>query len=167
MFFSIAIFAAFLVAPWACDSDDQELVDVCDGCDNMNDDDEACLGNQAPELLSLAVLVNGEPAEMPLQITLADELDFRFEYADADCNLDGGVAAISWQAVSDPGMEGGGPTWDLIGVGCSSDEAGGPFLISSHPGDFTEQVDGFVLGFELHDDCGGTSNRIELQIETD
>jgi len=142
------------------DSSDDVIDDDDDDTDPSSDDTDdnpECDSNHAPELLSLAIRINGEPVDMPATVYGTDKLELIFDYRDPDCNLDGGAIQFltSWGTLTDD-------SFGLDGIGCSSDEEGEPFVKEIDP-DLLNYVDSIYM--YLMDICGDTSNHLPLDIE--
>ncbi|HPM77152.1 MAG TPA: hypothetical protein PK961_08680 [bacterium] len=138
------------------DVDDGDDDDMSDGDDDEIDPD--CIGNTAPDLLGVSFFVNGEAATAPLNLLTTDVLEFAIEYADAECNLNGGGAYV--QAMGEGVVEETG--WGFDDLGCSS-EVAGPHRFYVSPFYFRSADEGpFYLG--IVDKCGGESLTLPLDI---
>jgi len=121
------------------------------------DDNPECDSNHAPELLGLAIRINGEPVDMPATVYTTDKLELVFEYNDTDCNLDGGnIEFETSEGISTD------PSFNLDGIGCSSSEDGEPYVKEIDPG---LQLFTYSIYFYLSDVCEGESNQLPLDIE--
>jgi len=136
-------------------SDDDD--DNDDYTSDDTDDNSECDSNHAPELLSLAIRINGEPVEMPATVYTTDKMELIFEYEDIDCNLDGGNIKFhtSWGTLTDG-------SFGLDGIGCSSSEEGEPFIKAIDP-DLLSYLDSIYLF--IMDICEEDSNELLLDIE--
>jgi hypothetical protein len=129
------------------------------GSGDDSGDDDSCIGDNEPELLSVTVIVNGVSVETPATIQPTDQLELAIEYNDADCNLDGGSAAL-YSPNEDTLID--LPDISFEGLGCSSAEAGGPFVFSLNAMYFGGATAPY--GLEVFDACGLASNAITLEI---
>lgn len=177
------IFSAFLLIGWllaihACSGDDDDedsagdddTVDDDTEGDNdddlLDDDDSAdpeCAGNTPPDLLSLRYRVNGQYAEPPVSLTTQDNLEFEIEYADVDCNLNGGTVAINMSAPD------GSETIVLEKIAaadCSSEAAGEPLRFFVDPTELhyiLAEADQAVV--VLNDACFDESDSVPLNLD--
>ena len=158
----VALFAALVLCVPACDSGDDDD-DTC-GCYGDDDDDQQCAGQAPPELTAINLIVNDEPASMPLTIDTEDELVIEIEFSDADCDLEG--ASMIWQSIDNPGDDAGSDlmNWSYSGGGCSSEQDGAPFAFTVDNSIFTDAPQGCKLLLYLADQCGYQTEPVELQI---
>jgi hypothetical protein len=143
------------------DDDDDDGGDADDDADGPPD--PKCQENSPPELLAVTVVVNGEPVDLPVTIQSSDTLEFRIEYADAECNLEGGDAGLV-NPGEPPSFEFIGPA-GLPGIGCSSEAVGAPYTLTADPAQFL-YLFGIVKELAIADYCGEGSQRIALDITT-
>jgi len=146
----------------SADADDDSDDSSDDDNDTYNssddtDDNPECDGNHAPELLSLAIRINGEPVDMPATVYTTDKLEFIFEYNDVDCNLNGGyiIFETSWGILSNS-------TLILDDIGCSSSADGQPYLKEMDPDILLYMSSIYMF---LRDICEEDSNQLPLDIE--
>ncbi|NLH50466.1 MAG: hypothetical protein GX444_17965 [Myxococcales bacterium] len=172
--FSVLVLLGLVLCFYSCaDDDDDDAADS--GDDDENDepeDDDAggddtgedpeCAGNAAPEFLGLQIWVNGQPAQPPISITTLDQLEFGLEYDDADCNLDGGGLLIEAENGNDESLK------HFSGLGCSSEENGGPARFAVDPGMIEAILDGAESAeLKLVDVCGDSSEPVTLEIQVE
>jgi hypothetical protein len=150
---AIALAVAAYVVLGCGDGDDDGAME------RTGDDDDTCLDDQPPELLSVEVVVNGETVQTPVTIQQSDQLELSIEYNDVDCNLDGGGPILFLE--NENAVE-GLPDAGFADVGCSSEERGAPFLFPVNPFHFGGTPHDISL--LIADACGLQSNMILLEI---
>jgi len=140
----------------AVDDDDD---DMSDGADDDDEMDPACIDNTAPQILGVNYYVNGEAATAPLDILTTDILELEFEYADAECNLDGGGAQLFFvNEMASPNSY-----WKFKNMGCSSEEANPfRFFVSTLYFVLPEIVPVFLA---IYDYCDADSGLTPLEIK--
>ena len=152
------VFAAWLISCQSGDDDDEDTYSGDDD-DSTWDPDPECDPTIRPQLLGLSLRVNGVLVEMPADVKVTDELIVEMEYADEDCNLEGGRVLIT----IDPEEPSLFSLDELIryyydigsDVGCSSEESG-PYPIALDPNDYIipddlERI--YPLHFKMRDIC--------------
>lgn len=164
LFLSTLAFAGvwFLFACTDSDDDDDAVADRGVPVDDSEFDDAACEGNSAPELLGVTAVVNGNPVEMPATIQSTDALELWLEYADADCNLEGGGASFIVYSEDDDASGGQSDLWSFDDIGCSSAEEGGPFVLPTDVAT-VEGMGNDPFQLIIADACGAQSNGVTLQ----
>ena len=166
MLFVLLLLTAFLHCNDDSDDDD----------DSAGNDDDApgvapgCEGNHGPQLLSIAILVDGVEVEQPVTLNTNNTLAFSFEYEDEECNmiLDGYAGSIEFRA-SDEDIDAYGDeankldhAYKLDGIGCAS-ATDGPYLIQVDPNDFAITFDRKgPVNTSLTDGCITSSNHLYL-----
>jgi hypothetical protein len=122
------------------ETDDDSSDDDSSDDDAVNGDDEpkpGCERNQPVELLGVTAILNGVPADMPFTVSTQDQLALSFEYADADCNLEGGHIHLGLNEGEKDNLDielimSMRKDYPLEDIGCSSEQSG-PYLIPIDP----------------------------------
>jgi len=169
---NVLLWAAMVmtITLWGCakdnsnDGDDDDNDNYGNGGDYDDWDSPECENDHAPELLSVQAIVNGVAREWPVTIQEGDALEIAIEYADVDCNLEGGGWGIIAEGSQSIWSDG---DWFFDEeIGCSSEEEGKPYNLPIGTGYFVYPEDGPFL-LEIGDSCGETSNRLPLEITTE
>ena len=158
------IVALFFLTAWllSCQSgdDDDDDTDSGDDDDSNTTADPECDDTHLSQLLGISLKVNGSYVEMPAEVKTSDELTIEMEYADEDCNLEGGHIRIS-PAPWDPQFHALDEylyhTYDIGSeIGCSSEKEGKPYSLELDPSGYIIPEDlqrTFPMDLRLSDRC--------------
>ena len=152
IYFILLLLAFLIGTSWllSCqtgDDEDDNDVDSDDDDNDSGDDDDSnetpdpeCDDTHLSQLLGISLKVNGNYVEMPAQVKTTDELILEMEYADEDCNLEGGRIRISPDQL-DPQLfaldEYLHHTYKIgPEIGCSSDKEGKPYSLELDPNEY-------------------------------
>jgi hypothetical protein len=135
-----------------------------DDDDSRGDGDPECETGAWPQILNVAVVVNGAVVEPPVVAEESDALVLRVSYRDLSCDLDHGHAALENQS-TDELTPIDAPEGSFLGLGCSSAEAGAPLVLEVEVAAF-QNLGGATMALLLFDRCGNPSAPWPLEIAT-